>query len=199
MLAMFSRARGAEMTGLSSTKHHLAALIGFTLAALAPAQAEQPTSGQADAIRQSCRSDFMANCTGVQPGGKDALLCLKNNLAKLSPACKSAVSAAMPPAAGSSPAAAAASAEYKAPAVAAHPANGSQRAAAARDHLDDLRRRHQFAVPRPAAGWRADTRMPRCPRRAFGAGLLRRNQARQREITPSAAASPSAWPGHVGR
>lgn len=118
------------MTGLSSTKHHLAALIGFTLAALAPAQAEQPTSGQADAIRQSCRSDFMANCTGVQPGGKDALLCLKNNLAKLSPACKSAVSAAMPPAAGSSPAAAAASAEYKAPAVAAHPANGSQRAAA---------------------------------------------------------------------
>ena len=46
--------------------------------------AQQPTPEQTGAIRASCRSDFMANCSGVTPGGKDALECLKRNLAKLS-------------------------------------------------------------------------------------------------------------------
>jgi len=61
------------------------------------AQAQQPSQDQISAIRQSCRSDFMANCSGVQPGGKDALECLKQNLAKLSGSCKTAVSAIVPP------------------------------------------------------------------------------------------------------
>jgi hypothetical protein len=61
------------------------------------AQAQQPSPDQISAIRQSCRSDFMANCSGVQPGGKDALECLKQNLAKLSGSCKTAVSAIVPP------------------------------------------------------------------------------------------------------
>jgi hypothetical protein len=60
-----------------------------------PAQA-QPTSAQTSAIRASCRSDFMANCSGVTPGGKDALECLQRNVAKLSSSCKAAVSATMP-------------------------------------------------------------------------------------------------------
>ncbi len=75
----------------------------FHSAWLNQAFAQQPTPDQTAAIRQSCRSDFMANCSGVQPGGKDALECLQHNLGKLSAACKTAVSAigesAKPPAA----------------------------------------------------------------------------------------------------
>jgi hypothetical protein len=70
-----------------------------------PAAAQQPTQAQRDAIRASCRSDFMANCSGVTPGGKEALECLLRNQAKLSPACNTAVSAVVPatPGAPSSP------------------------------------------------------------------------------------------------
>jgi hypothetical protein len=60
------------------------------------ARAQQPSQDQIAAIRASCRSDFMANCSGVTPGGKDALECLKRNLAKLSGSCKTAVSAITP-------------------------------------------------------------------------------------------------------
>jgi Cysteine rich repeat len=60
---------------------------------LGPAVAQQPTADQTAAIRQSCRSDFMANCSSVQPGGKEALECLQRNLGKLSAACKTAVDA----------------------------------------------------------------------------------------------------------
>jgi hypothetical protein len=72
------------------------------------AHAQQPSQTQIAAVRTSCRSDFMANCSGVQPGGKDALDCLRQNLAKLSGSCKTAVSALTPASApaGAAPAAA---------------------------------------------------------------------------------------------
>jgi hypothetical protein len=38
----------------------------------------------------------MANCSGVQPGGKEAFECLLQNDAKLSPSCRAAVNAAAP-------------------------------------------------------------------------------------------------------
>jgi hypothetical protein len=38
----------------------------------------------------------MSKCSGVTPGGKDALLCLQKNVASLSPACQTAVSATIP-------------------------------------------------------------------------------------------------------
>src|ERR1700731_4153194 len=60
------------------------------------AAAQQPTEAQRDAIRAACRSDFMANCSGVQPGGKEAFECLLRNDAKLSPSCQAAVNAAAP-------------------------------------------------------------------------------------------------------
>jgi len=71
------------------------------LLALLPNQvsAQQPTEAQRDAIRAACRSDFMANCSGVQPGGKEAFECLLQNDAKLSPSCQAAVNAAAPKAA----------------------------------------------------------------------------------------------------
>ncbi len=73
-------------------------LLASTLLALGldPALAQQPTQAQRDAIRASCRSDFMANCSSVTPGGKEALECLLRNQAKLSSACNTAVSAVVP-------------------------------------------------------------------------------------------------------
>jgi hypothetical protein len=58
--------------------------------------AAQPGQAQRDAIRAACRSDFIANCSGVQPGGKEAFECLIRNDAKLSASCRTAVNAAAP-------------------------------------------------------------------------------------------------------
>lgn len=81
----------------------------------AAAVAAAPTAAQQNAIRQSCRNDFMANCSGVQPGGQAALVCLQTNAAKLSPPCRQAVGAI-----GGAPKPAAAA--VAAPAVAVAPA-----------------------------------------------------------------------------
>lgn len=72
----------------------------FIAATLAPTAAQQPTQAQRDAVRAACRSDFMANCASVQPGGKEALECLVRNEPKLSPSCRSAVNAIATPASG---------------------------------------------------------------------------------------------------
>ena len=71
----------------------MAATIGLALSVgAAPAQ----TAAQRDAIKSSCRSDYMANCMSVSPGGKEAFECLKNHYAALSAACKTAVDAIAP-------------------------------------------------------------------------------------------------------
>lgn len=57
------------------------------------AAAQQPTQAQQSAIRSSCRNDFQAMCSGVQPGGSAALQCLQQNVAKVSPACQQALGA----------------------------------------------------------------------------------------------------------
>lgn len=80
----------------------------FIALMLPPTAAQQPTQAQRDALRAACRSDFMANCAGVQPGGKEAFECLLRNDAKLSSPCRSAVNAIATPA--SSPAVPAAAA-----------------------------------------------------------------------------------------
>jgi len=50
--------------------------------------AQQPTNEQRNAIRAACRSDFVANCAGVEPGGKEALECLLRSHDNLSASCK---------------------------------------------------------------------------------------------------------------
>jgi hypothetical protein len=55
--------------------------------------AQQPTKAQADAIRQSCRADYQSHCAGVPTGGKEALACLQQNAASVSPACQHALAA----------------------------------------------------------------------------------------------------------
>src|SRR5690242_21694367 len=77
----------------------------LVVAAMASARA-QVTAEQQSAIRSNCRSDFMSKCSGVTPGGKEALECLQKNVGGLSAACKTAVSATLPkPATASAPAA----------------------------------------------------------------------------------------------
>lgn len=99
-------------------------LAGAALMALsATAQAQSVTPAQQDAIRSNCRSDFLANCSGVPRGGREAFMCLEQNKAKLSGGCKSAVDAV---AAASAPKPAAAppveAKPQPAPALAATPA-----------------------------------------------------------------------------
>jgi len=72
---------------------------GFLLALLllaggaTVAAAAQPTKAQADAIRQSCRADYQSHCAGVPTGGTEALACLRQNAASVSPACQHALAA----------------------------------------------------------------------------------------------------------
>jgi hypothetical protein len=58
--------------------------------------AQQPTPEQIEAVRENCRSDFISHCSGVQPGGREALQCLQRNAAQLSSGCSSAVGAVAP-------------------------------------------------------------------------------------------------------
>jgi len=98
-------------------------------AATAPVTAApaRPTSQQQAAIRQSCQSDFMSRCRGVQPGGADALHCLQRNSAQLSPSCQRAVAALGGPApAGAAPAVA--TAAPAAPVLASAPTPDQQNA-----------------------------------------------------------------------
>ena len=78
--------------------------LGLLGAIVSQAAAQQPTKGQANALRSACRSDFMAHCSNVKPSGPAALTCLQRNAASLSSACRTAVSAV---GAGSAPARAA--------------------------------------------------------------------------------------------
>src|ERR1700744_5193614 len=58
-----------------------------------PSFAQGPSKAQKQAVKSACRSDYMAHCSSVQPGGEAALQCLAKNMSSLSPSCKSAVSA----------------------------------------------------------------------------------------------------------
>ena len=103
---------------------------GALLATAASAQA--PSQAQRDAIKSQCRSDYMAHCASVPPGGEASLQCLQKNMSSLSSNCQSAVRAVEAPAA---PAAAkpaeAAPAKSAAPAAAATAPKAAEPKAAA--------------------------------------------------------------------
>ena len=75
---------------------YVALLIAGSLGTAHLAVAQEPTPDQQSAIRSNCRSDFMANCSGVPRGGKEAMQCLKDHVAVLSAGCQQAVKAVMP-------------------------------------------------------------------------------------------------------
>ena len=70
-----------------------AALVAATIGAAGDALAQQPSQAQLNALRSSCRSDYMAHCSSVPTGGAPALNCLKQHMPALSGGCQSAVNA----------------------------------------------------------------------------------------------------------
>jgi hypothetical protein len=58
-----------------------------------PAFSQAPTDAQRAAIKSQCRSDYIAHCSSVPPGGMAALQCLQKNMASLSSGCQTAVRA----------------------------------------------------------------------------------------------------------
>jgi len=94
--------------------------VAAILATAAPAFAQAPSQAQRDAIKSQCRSDYIAHCSSVPPGGEAALQCLQKNMSSLSSSCQSAVRAVEAPAAATSkPAGTAKPAETAAPKAAA--------------------------------------------------------------------------------
>jgi hypothetical protein len=76
-----------------------AAIAAAMFAVAMPAFSQSPTDAQRKAIRSQCRSDYMAHCASIPPGGAASLQCLQSNLSNLSSSCQSAVRAVEPPAA----------------------------------------------------------------------------------------------------
>src|SRR5436305_8270210 len=73
--------------------------VAAILATAAPALAQAPSQAQRDAIKSQCRSDYIAHCSSVPPGGEASLQCLQKNMSSLSSSCQSAVLAVEAPAA----------------------------------------------------------------------------------------------------
>jgi hypothetical protein len=73
-----------------------AIMAGATFATAMPAFSQAPTDAQRSAIRSACRSDYMAHCSSVPPGGIASLQCLQKNMSSLSSGCQSAVRAVEP-------------------------------------------------------------------------------------------------------
>jgi hypothetical protein len=75
-----------------------ALLAAATFATAAPGFAQAPSQAQRDAIKSQCRSDYIAHCSSIPPGGEASLQCLQKNMSSLAPGCKSAVQAVEAPA-----------------------------------------------------------------------------------------------------
>jgi hypothetical protein len=174
------------MKALNSTLMRAAVYVALLIAGLfggaGIAAAQEPTPDQQSAIRSNCRSDFMANCSGVPRGGKEAMQCLKDNVAKLSSGCQQAVKAVMPapapkppaPSVTATPAAPAPSASPPAPAPVAPVAATPPAPAAA-----------SAAAPAPAA-------KPAAPAASTPPAPPAKSAAKPSASTPVPAAAPPA-------
>jgi hypothetical protein len=106
--------------------------VAAILATAAPALAQAPSQAQRDAIKSQCRSDYIAHCSSVPPGGEASLQCLQKNMSSLSSSCQSAVRAVEAPAAAPAKPAETAAPKAAAPAAAtAAPAKSAEPKAAA--------------------------------------------------------------------
>ena len=76
-----------------------ALMMAAIFAGAAPAFSQAPSQAQRDAIKSQCRSDYIAHCSSVPPGGEASLQCLQKNMSSLSSGCQSAVRAVEAPAA----------------------------------------------------------------------------------------------------
>ena len=96
-----------------------AVMTAAIFATAAPAFSQAPTQAQRDAIKSECRSDYMAHCSSVPPGGEASLQCLQKNMSSLSSGCQGAVRAVEAPAAATAKPAETAAPKAAAPAAAA--------------------------------------------------------------------------------
>ena len=145
----------------------------------------QLTSAQQSALKANCRSDFMSNCSGVSPGGKDALMCLQKNVDRLSAGCQTAVKATLPPppaaAAPPPPASAAPPAAAAAPPPAAPAAPPPPKAAAAPAPQATPSAQQQAAIKQYC---RSDF-MSNCPGVSPGPGALQCLQQNAAKLSPA--------------
>jgi sRNA-binding protein len=74
-------------------------LLTATFALATQAFAQAPSEAQREAIKSNCRSDYIAHCSSIPPGGAASLECLQKNMGSLSASCASAVRAVEAPAA----------------------------------------------------------------------------------------------------
>src|SRR5882762_11497356 len=74
-----------------------ALMLATIFATTAPALSQAPTQAQRDAVKSECRSDYMAHCSSIPPGGEASLQCLQKNMSSLAPGCQSAVKAVEAP------------------------------------------------------------------------------------------------------
>src|ERR1700759_2530679 len=74
-------------------------LLAATFALATQAYAQGPSEAQRAAIKSNCRSDYIAHCSSIPPGGAASLECLQKNMGSLSASCASAVRAVEAPAA----------------------------------------------------------------------------------------------------
>jgi hypothetical protein len=82
-----------EMFDTLNRDASLRALLAAAMLVVAAPSFAQPTEAQKEAVKSACRSDFMAHCSSVTPGGEAALQCLAKNMSSLSSGCASAVKA----------------------------------------------------------------------------------------------------------
>ena len=61
--------------------------------AATPALSQGPSEAQKEAVKSQCRSDYMAHCSSVPPGGEASIQCLAKNMSSLSAGCAGAVRA----------------------------------------------------------------------------------------------------------
>jgi hypothetical protein len=95
-------ATNEDIQMINASGHAAATCLAFAASALftlvTPAFSQAPTEAQRSAIRSECRSDYMAHCSDVPPGGMASLQCLQKNMSSLSSGCQSAVHAVEAPA-----------------------------------------------------------------------------------------------------
>jgi cysteine rich repeat protein len=132
--------------------------VAAILATAAPAFAQAPSQAQRDAIKSQCRSDYIAHCSSVPPGGEASLQCLQKNMSSLSSSCQSAVRAVEAPAAAPAKPAETAAPKAAAPAAAttATPKAAEPKAAAAGQpssaQISAIRRACRSDYPKVCAG-----------------------------------------------
>jgi hypothetical protein len=99
MTVQILRPRGAARTAAAGA---LLLLLGASAAA---AQAPAAGGGPSAELRQACAADVRTLCPGVQPGGGALKACLRQNAAKVSPGCRTALKEARAARAAEKPAA----------------------------------------------------------------------------------------------